>query len=354
MAYDLDVCLSRSARALALSGGDAETAKGFIRRNFGGAQQAEIVIDKGLITTDEITPDSELLGAYGGRIADLVRRRSALGRLEQYFKFQHLRPFVPWLALVSGTSAAWVGEAMLKPIGDTPGFLTVRLPVKKVATILPFTEESLRVANANVDAAIERACVQALVDAVEATLFSAAPGDAATPPGLLTDVAAGAGDAPADLDALLQSVPSDLLDKGIVLVINPGDTPRWLASGLGDHGTLSARDGGFLAGMGCITSTAIPPGSVAWICPGAIAFTDAGALISAARAATLMLDLGDGEGPQMVSLWQNNLRAIRAEHWLNWQPLHDVVGGAITGVFPDLPERRMITPPRATKRTKGA
>ncbi|MEM5451530.1 phage major capsid protein [Paraburkholderia guartelaensis] len=344
--YDNDVCLPRAARALALCNGDPQSALGFIRKRFGGSQMAESIIERGLVDTDTLTPDSDLLGAYGGRIADLIRRRSALGRIEQVFPFVHGQPFVPWMALVEGTSAQWIAENAFKPVGDTPRFVAPRLTLKKVAAIVVMSEEALRLGHANVDISIERACTQALADAVELALFSANPGDAATPPGLLTRVSAGSGNPEDDFDSLLASIPSAMFERGVVFAINPADTARWMRTGLADPASLTARDGGYIGGVATVTTPTVPPGNLAWLCPGAVLMVNGGALISRSTAAALTFDSGDGSGVREHSLWVENLRGIRSEVWINWAPLEEDAGGAMTGVFAPARARTLTpTPP---------
>jgi hypothetical protein len=138
-----------------------------------------------------------------------------------------------------------------------------------------------------------------------------------------------------DLNNLLGTfVTNDIPTQSVVLIMRTAQALRLslMRNALGGREFPDiTMNGGFLEGIPVITSQYVPSGIVVALCADEIYFADDGGVtIDMSREASLEMDdspsskINDGASPAisveatLVSMFQTNSVAIRAERWVNW------------------------------------
>ncbi|CAE6846090.1 phage major capsid protein [Paraburkholderia aspalathi] len=313
--------LAAVARALAVSKGDMSAARMFLAAQFGTHNPAGEYLARAITDTDALNVNDERLAGLGAYLAAQVSRLSVIGKLSALAPLYRVPADAPVLAQTLEAEAHWTQQAA--PIRTSAqAFRPFRLQVLKTAALLLYTLEFLRLLHPNVDAAIMRDAANALARSVDAAfcdpLNEGTPGIEPASP-FAGNAIAGTGDIGRDLTALLDGFPDDYA-AGLVLIINPLDVPALITLGYGRDATLTARDGGWFGGFMTITSAGIARGSIAAIAPGALGYTETGAFLEWSQHSTIEVTDDEG-GSQIVSTWQQNLSALRAILYANWQTL---------------------------------
>lgn len=214
------------------------------------------------------------------------------------------RRVVFYTRVVAGGSvtASLVAEGAPKPVVK-PTVSAVGLTPRKVAAIGLATAEALSI-EPQIDEALSAALAAGVVTASDAALLSG--------PGSLVDgltPIVGSADPVNDIQALVQGFTGDLASS--VLVLSP--TLAVAAAGL-QFGSNLTISGGTLSGIRVLVSRGSPAGQVTLIDASGllVAFDDP--ILEVASQADLLLDTAPVAGaPATTSLWQDNLRAFKAE-----------------------------------------
>ncbi len=273
---------------------------------------------------------------------DLLRPATILDRLTGFRRV----PFnirVP--TQTSGSTAYWVGEGSMKPMSSA-AFNTVTMTFSKVAALVAFTQESLRFSNPSLEALVRQDMIAAIARKLDTDLLdpskavgtgSGGPSPASLTNGVTAINATGT-DATAffrDAKTLLNTIATaDIPMNGGTWVMHPTQaiSLSLILNALGqpEFPTMNA-DGGTLLGFRVLTSTNVPSSGgsptdgymMAFICPGEILLADDGNVtIDASDQASLQFDSAPDSpataSTVLVSLWQQNMVALRAEREINW------------------------------------
>jgi HK97 family phage major capsid protein/HK97 family phage prohead protease len=273
---------------------------------------------------------------------------------------------VPFNVAIAGQTSGglgyWVGEGKSKPLTSFT-FSRATLGFTKVAAISVLTEELARFSTPSAEALIRDGLRDALVERLDIDFVDPAHAETlnVTPASItngvtpLTSSGSTADDIRADLAALLGAFVTTNQNVGDLVLIMPNALALGLsmvrnALGQPEFGSIGLT-GGSLQGIPVITSqyahTAGAGDMVIALNAKAIGLADDGAVsVEASREASLeMSDTPAGASgvptanTTLVSMWQTNSIALRAERFINWKKLttgavvymEDVAWGASTG-----------------------
>ena len=298
-------------------------------------------------TTDGPTWASPLI-QQDGPFADFVeflRPQTIIGRIPGLRRV----PFrVGLVGQTSGGEGYWVGESQPKPLTKFD-FARRTLTPLKVANIAVLSEELVRDSSPSADTIVRDQLAAALQQRLDIDFIDPAqtadPGVA--PASILNGITAigSTGNAIASIRAdILAIVGAFVADN------NPPTSGVWIMRSLSALGLSMLQNplgqpefptvninGGTLFGMPVITSQHVPDGTVALINAGDIYIADEGGVnVDVSREASLQMDSAPtntpnalGASPQtitetsMVSMWQTNNVAFRAERTINWMRRRD-------------------------------
>jgi hypothetical protein len=275
-----------------------------------------------------------------GELADafvtLLNEQTVLGRLPNVLRV----PFnTEVLREITGPLFAWVGEGKPKPI-SAAALDTTSLAVAKAAGTIPVTEEVVRLTSPTSTRFLQAILIRGMAGFLDAAFLNPAnagtPGSA--PPsitnGAPTMVASGTTPAAAatDLAALVNLfVTATPQATAPVLTMSLANALA-MAAGLGADFDVAAPR---LMGIPVLVTSAVPE-VVTILDPASILLADDGpTTITAARDATIEMNTTPtdptGAAVVLVSLWQHNLVAVRAERVINWERPGDGGAATITG-----------------------
>lgn len=272
-----------------------------------------------------------------GEFIDLVRAETIIGKLNGVRKV----PFnVRIPRKLTGGTAAWVGEGLSKPVGEL-SFDSVTVPLAKMAGICVFTNELMRVSNPSIEALVRDDLKETIIALADATFIDNTAASAVRPAGMQQIIPAGnkddsTGSTVAQITADLSAAISRATAGGQKLV-----NPYWImsprtAAYLGlvrtTQDVFAFRDemvGGNLLGIPVITSSHVPTDGgtppaaetfIMLVSAGEMYLADDGNVsLDMSNEASLQLDTEPDTPPTpLVSLWQQNMVAIKAERYMYW------------------------------------
>lgn len=282
------------------------------------------------------------LNTMTGQFVELLRAKEIIGRIQGFDR-------VPFnIKVPRGTSdptAYWVGQGDVKPL-SRPAFDSITLTFAKVAGIVPMTEELMRFSNPSAEVQVRDGLIKAIAYLTDHDFLDPSKGasvgisPASVTNGVTPVTASGttADALRADLADMLQGFSDANEDPaGITIVMTPTQA---LNIGL-MRNSLGQKEfpditmaGGMLEGFPVITSTNIAAtgGSptdgypiVAVNAPN-IYLAEEGVEVDISREASLQMtdspDSPETASTVMVSLWQRNLVAIKAERFITWTKKH--------------------------------
>jgi HK97 family phage major capsid protein len=241
----------------------------------------------------------------------------------------------------SGGQGYWVGDGAPKPLTKFDFTLT-NLRWAKVANIAVITEELLRFSQPSADVLVRDALAQALiqrldidfVDPNKAAVTNVSPASITYGVVALTSAGNSAQDVRTDVAAVLgQYIAANITPTTAVWIMS---ARRALSLSL-MRNALGQREfpditmmGGMLEGIPVITSeyqhsdsdgdnVVLVNASDVWLAD------DGQVMLDASRETSLQMDdsptenSATGTGTSMVSMFQTNSIALRAERWINWQ-----------------------------------
>jgi HK97 family phage major capsid protein/HK97 family phage prohead protease len=253
-------------------------------------------------------------------------------------------PFnVRFPAQTTGGEGHWVGEGKAKPL-TRADFTSVILRWCKVANIAVLSEDLIRMSTPSAEVVVRNMLAEALQARLDSDFVDPAITEIVDvrPPsitnGASTAVASGV-DAlavRADLRTLLSVFVTNNIPTGSIVIVMREAQALALSM---MHNALGSPEfpgitmkGGTLAGFPVITSQYVPSGVVIAVAASEIYLSDdGGASIAISREASLEMDstpssmINDGASPPlsvesaMVSMFQTNSVAIRAERMINWR-----------------------------------
>lgn len=239
-----------------------------------------------------------------------------------------------------GATVNWVGQGKVKPLTSL-SFDTVTLEFAKIAGIIPLTEELVKFSSPSAEALVRQDLASSIVQFmdtqfVDITKAADDVSPASITNGVTPDAPSGTNAAAlrADLKTLLAGMYSNNHASGLVWVMTQQQA---LAIMLMQNSLGQAEfpgitpDGGTLLGYPVVTSENIPASGgsptdgypIILLKASDILLSDDGQVtLDASREASLQMDTAPDSpataSTNMVSLWQHNLIAIKAERYINW------------------------------------
>ena len=277
-----------------------------------------------------------------GEFIELLRPETIMGQIQGFRRV----PFnVKMPSQTSGSSANWVGEGQPKPVSKL-GFGTVSLGFSKAAGIVVMTDELVRFSNPSAEAIVQRDLIETIaqfldvqfIDPAIAAVANVHP--ASITNGAPTIPASGvtADDLRFDVAQLFAMfVQANMSIRGAYWIMDPvlALSIGMMSNALGQSEFPGINmNGGVFYGLPVVVSSNVPHVEPAvgppvveastlmvLVLPSEILLADDGGVtLDASREASLQLDSAPVAGAaQLVSLWQNNMIAIRAERFINWQ-----------------------------------
>lgn len=318
------------------------------RSKFADTPEVETILKAAVAagtTTDSTwaSPLVELENATN-EFADLLRPATIIGRIPGLRRV----PFnikVP--RTTSDPTSYWVGEASVKPVSSM-AFDSIELTFNKVAGIVPITEELMRFSNPAAEGIIRDALVASIayltdrdfLDPTKAVSTGVSPASITNG---VTPIAASGTSADAfrdDLGNLIaEYLEANMSVNGVVLVMTSVQAMRLALM----RNTLGQREfpdigpaGGSIEGIPVVTSeNIVATGSsptdgypiVAINAPEVYLADDGGVNVDISREASLQMDSAPDSpttaSTVLVSLWQRNMVAIRAERYITWKKRRD-------------------------------
>lgn len=248
-------------------------------------------------------------------------------------------------AQTAGGSASWVGEGKAKPLTGF-GFGSVQFSYAKIAAISVLTDELIRFSTPSADTLVRNSLAEAVIERMDTDFVDPEKAaEAGVSPASITNGAVAipsTGDPERDVEAAFgQFIAANLSPaKGVWLMSSTTSLSlSMMRNPLGQkvYPELNLLGGTFF-GLPVIVSQYVGD-QLVLVNAGDIYLADDGqVMIDASREASLEMsdaptqDSGDGTDARLVSMWQTNSIAIRAERWINWQPRRAEAVAVISGV----------------------
>lgn len=291
-------------------------------------------------TTEDATWAGPLLeyNTFAGDFVEYLRPRTLLGRFGSD-GIPDLRriPFnVHIKARTSGGSAKWVGQGKAKPVTKYD-YLDAYHGFAKIATIAVLAEEVIRFSNPSAEANVREALSETIIakmdsDFVDPDVAAVANVNPASITNGVASINSSGDDADAvraDLAALWASPIAANLPLTSAVYITTPSVALSLSLMTNPLGQPEFPDmtmmGGTLRGVKVIVSNYVPAGLFILAFASEIYLSDDGIVtIDASREASIEMDdapAGDSDTPtpaQLVSMFQTNSVALRAERFVNW------------------------------------
>jgi len=266
---------------------------------------------------------------------ELLRPATIIGRINGFRRV----PFnVAMPAQTSASSAQWVGEGKAKPVSAL-GFETMRLGFAKVAGIVVLTDELVRFSNPSAEPIVRQDLIDTItqlidhdfVDPDKAEVKDVSP-ESITHNATYIEASGTDADAlRADIRALFSAFTANNVSvAGAYWIMDPvmALTIGMMQNALGQPEFPGIdMNGGTFFGLPVICSTNVPKDAtdltrIILVQPREVLLADDGGVtLDASREASLqMSDSPNGDGTGLVSLWQQNMVALRAERFINWKP----------------------------------
>jgi HK97 family phage major capsid protein len=288
----------------------------------------KVAVAVGSTTADGWATELAQYTYMASEFIEYLRPQTIIGKIQGFRRV----PFNITIPLQdSGSTVNWVGEAAQKPVGKLH-FDTTSFRFAKAAGIVVFTDELVRYSNPSAEALVRQDLAAAIAQFLDeqftnpavAAVVNVSP--AAITNGAATTAASGttATDLRNDLaTALTAMITANIDPSGMVIIMQPtlAVAISLMRNALGQQEFPGiTASGGTLEGYTVITSNSCPTGDVIFIKPSEILMADDGGInLDASTEASLVMD--DNVSPAtttLISLWQKNLIALRAERIINW------------------------------------
>ncbi|MFS7244786.1 phage major capsid protein [Rahnella inusitata] len=245
----------------------------------------------------------------------------------------------------SGGSAQWVGQGKAKPLTKFD-FETITFGFSKVAAISVLTEELLRFSNPKADVLVRDSLAESVIARLDLDFVDPLKAaQAGVSPASITNGATtigSTGDPDADSTAAFQVfIDANLQPTGAVWLMS-SSTALALSKRKTPLGAKEYPDmtmfGGTYEGLPAIVSQYVGNQIILMNAPDIYLADDGGVAVDMSSEASLEMEsapTGDSVTPtgvELVSMWQTNSVAIRAERWINWQRRRTAAVAVISGV----------------------
>lgn len=352
---------TRYVMCLGAAKGDLATAAAIAEKRFPHSERINLTLKAAVAAGTTTDPTWALplveYNQFAGDFVEFLRPQTIIGKFGTG-NIPSLRR-VPFNIHIRGQNAGgagyWVGQGAPKPLTKF-GYTDVYLPWAKVANIAVLTEELMRFSNPSAELLVRQSLADALIERLDtdfvdpdkAAVANVSP--ASITNGVTQIQASGTGDADdvrTDVKAMMQTYIAANLTPTTGVWIMSATTALSLSLMTNALGQKEFADitmmGGMFMGLPVIVSQYVAPdsdgGFVILANASDIWLADDGnVVIDASREASLqMLDdpTNNSATPTattMVSMFQTNSVAIRAERFINWQKRRAEAVAVLAGV----------------------
>ncbi|WP_370941705.1 phage major capsid protein [Enterobacter hormaechei] len=345
------IAFARFAKALAAANGSRSEALEIARKQYPDDAKLHHVL-KAAVGAGTTT-DPQWAGAlveyqeYANDFVEFLRPQTIIGRFGQG-GIPALRqvPFnirIP--AQTSGGSASWVGQGKAKPLTKFD-FESITFSFAKVAAIAVLTDELIRFSNPAADALVRNALAEAVIARLDTDFISPSKSEVAnvSPASITNGITAVPSTGNPDDDAAAAFgvfVAANLQPNGAVWLMSSTTalalSMRKNALGQKEYPEMTLL-GGTFQGLPVIVSQYVGNQLVLVNAPDIYLADDGGVAVDMSREASLEMEsdpAGDSitpTGTELVSMFQTNSVAIRAERWINWKRRRTAAVAVISGV----------------------
>lgn len=340
---------ARYAMVLGAAKGDITLAKSIAENRFGSDARLNTIMKAAVAAGTTTDPDwAAALVEHNELTTDFIdylRPRTIIGRFGND-GIPSLRR-VPFNVHIKGKqatgTAGWVGEGYAKPVTSSEYF-DVYLGWAKIAGISVITEELARFSNPGAEALVRDDLAQAVIERIDTDFINpakaAGTGATASPASItngVTPITSGGNSADnvrADLAALWAAADTANLPVDSAVYITDVRTARMLSLMFNPLGQREfpnvTMSGGSIDGVPLIVSNYVPQSAggsrLVLAFASEIYLADDGVVtVSASREASILMDdapamnSGTPTGSNnLVSMFQTNSIALRAERYINW------------------------------------
>lgn len=345
------IAFARFAKALAAGNGSRSEALEIARKQYPDDAKLHHVL-KAAVGAGTTT-DPSWAGAlveyqdYAQDFVDFLRPQTIVGRFGQG-SIPALRqvPFnIRITAQTSGGSANWVGQGKAKPLTRFD-FEPITFSFAKVSAIAVLTDELIRFSNPAADALVRNALAEAVIARLDTDFINPAKAEVAnvSPASVTNGIAAIPTTGIPDDDAAAAFgvfVAANLQPNGAVWLMSSTTalalSMRKNALGQKEYPEMTLL-GGTFQGLPVIVSQYVGSQLVLVNAPDIYLADDGGVAVDMSREASLEMEsepTGDSitpTGTELVSMFQTNSVAIRAERWINWKRRRTAAVAVISGV----------------------
>lgn len=360
---DKGIGFARMVGALANCKGNRYEAAEFAKAHWGDSGEdiaAILRTPKDLLEKSAVNPGTTTDSTWAAPLVqyqnlssefiEFLRPMTVLGRINGFRR-------VPFKVKVprqtAGASVNWVGEGKVKPL-TALAFDALSLDHHKVAGIIPLTEELVRFSTPSAEALVRDDLASAIAQFLDAEFIDITNAASDVSPasvtyGVTPVVASGTTAAAFRLDA--KTMLDGLINANLPLasghwVMTPNQA---LALGMMQNALGQSEfpgltiNGGSLLGFPVITTTNLSastgsPGDgypISFVLASEILLADDGGVaIDISREASLQMETAPDSpataSTVLVSLWQHNLVAVKAERFITWKPRRSQVAGVIS------------------------
>ena len=322
---------TRYAMALAKSKGNllqaSEIAKGFTDTPE-VATVLKAAVAAGTTTDAEWAAPLVEYQTMASEFVELLRPETILGKLEGFRRV----PFnVRLVGQSAGSSVGWVGQTAPKPVSEL-AFNAQQLGFAKLAGIVVVSDELVKFSNPQVTSIVQSDMIAAIAAFLDVAFLD--PTKAAVPgisPASITNGVtpiAASGTTADDLKRDVQAVFASFLaaNQSVagsywIMSATQALAISMLQNALGNSEFPAINmNGGTLFGLPVVVSEApVTQGRIVLVKTSEILLAEEGIVLDSSREASIVMDTNPGSSSAAaVSLWQNNLTALRAERFINW------------------------------------
>ncbi|WP_058911883.1 phage major capsid protein [Entomohabitans teleogrylli] len=245
----------------------------------------------------------------------------------------------------SGGAAQWVGQGKAKPLTKFD-FSNITFGFSKVAAISVLTEELIRFSNPKADILVRNSLAESVIARLDTDFVDPAKTEVAgISPASITNGATtipSTGDPDADSTAAFDVfINANLQPTGAVWLMSSSTalaiSKRKNALGQKEYPDMTMF-GGTFEGLPAIVSQYVGNQLILMNAPDVYLADEGGVAVDMSTEASLEMEsepTGDSITPvavELVSMWQTNSVAIRAERWINWKRRRTAAVAVISGV----------------------
>lgn len=297
------------------------------------------LVQKALIgSTTEATFGAPLIDYQNltGEFIELLRQKTVIDRLAPDMRQVPFNIKLP--SQTSASSVGWVGEKQMKPVTN-PTYGSVTMTKSKVAGIVLLSEELVRFSNPKADGLVRDDLVKSTAEFIDDQFFDPTKVETDESPASILNGATAipsTGTTPDKIDADLVALVTQLTDAGVSL-----EGARWVMSATRAASMSTMRDalgnkyweGMSLTGerslMGLVVETSgAATDIIVLVVPSEIMLAD-DAVVDFSVSTEATINLGTDLAPNWISLYQNNLMAIRGERFIRWKKRNGNAAGYI-------------------------